>query len=83
MSAEAVSWMEPELPDMPKVVRSDAYERARESVTASLDEVRTRLKELRAQRDEINAEIKQLVSEEELLERMSRIRRDRKGERNP
>ena len=79
MSAEAVIWMEPELPDMPKAVSSDAYERARAGVSASLAEVQTRLKELRAQRDEINAEIKTLVAEEELLERMERIKPKTEG----
>ena len=44
-----------------------------ETVSASLDHTRARLAEKRAQRDEINAEIKLLVGEAELLERMWRI----------
>lgn len=67
--------VEPALPGMPEVEQNRAYELARQAVETSLGTVRTQLKGLRTKRDETNAEIKRLVAEEELLERMSRVRR--------
>ena len=50
-----------------------AYERARSEVLTALSRTEDRLADLRKQRDEINAEIKSLVTEQDLLQRMSKI----------
>lgn len=51
-----------------------AFDTARSVVEDSLSRVRTQLKELRSQREQINTEIRRLVDEEELLGRMARVR---------
>jgi hypothetical protein len=49
------------------------YDGARKAVAFALTLTRDRLRELRANRDEINAEIKMLVAEEQLLTRMAKV----------
>lgn len=62
------------LPGMePPQVAATPYAGAREAVKFALTITRDRLKELRANRDEINAEIKMLVAEELLLQRMAKV----------
>ena len=51
------------------------YERARNATTQALKLTREQLRALRKQREEINAEIRLLVDEEGLLERMVRVRK--------
>lgn len=58
---------------LPRDRDETAYERARNVVSMSLSLTEERLRELRKKRDEINAEIKVLVNEESLLQRMSKI----------
>lgn len=65
----AVSYVEPER----------AFNLARQAVSTSLDQAQAQLKSLRAKRDEINTEIRQLVAEVDLLERMARIPRKAGG----
>lgn len=67
--------VEPQLPDMPLDRDPSAYNDAMSRVQIALAMTQQRLAELRKQREEINAEIKLLVSEEELLERMTRVQR--------
>jgi hypothetical protein len=55
-----------------------AYEDAMGRVNIALAMTQERLRDLRRTRDEINVEIKHLVDEEDLLERMSRVRKNRK-----
>lgn len=65
----------PELPDMPQAASTNAYEDAQKRVGEALTWTQERLRELRKQREQTNAEIKQLVDDEELLIRMSRVRK--------
>jgi hypothetical protein len=51
------------------------YERARNATIQALELTREQLRDLRKQREDLNAEIKLLVDEEELLARMARIKR--------
>lgn len=65
---------EPQLPGMPpdpKVLTP--YERAAEGVGQALALTKERLTMLRKQRDEINDEVRDLVAEEIMLERMARL----------
>jgi hypothetical protein len=55
------------------------FEDARGRVQIALAMTQERLRELRKNREEINAEIKLLVDEEDLLERMSKVRKQRKA----
>jgi cell division protein FtsB len=71
---EAVSYLEGQ--GVPS--REGIFDRTRETVSRAADQARDRLVQLRAQRAEINAEIKLLVDEVELLERMARIRKGAK-----
>jgi len=75
--SEGVTVEEVTLPGMPQppVERGGRYEEVQETVAKALDATQQRLRDLRAQRDDINAEIKLLVAEEELLERMARIKK--------
>jgi hypothetical protein len=64
------------LPGMPAAVEPGGkFHEVQETVTRALAATRDRLRELRKQREEINAEIKHLVDEEELLERMSKVKK--------
>ena len=65
----------PGMPEPPADRDGTPYEDARNKVVQALGLTQERLRQLRGQRDEINVEIKQLVSDEELLERMTRVRR--------
>ena len=56
-----------------------AYETARDNAVMALGKTQERLRELRQQREEINAEIKTLVDDEELLTRMTRVKKGTKG----
>jgi len=78
--SEGNSVTEMALPGMPAppVERGGKYEEVQDTVIKALDATRNRLRDLRQQREEINAEIKLLVDEEELLERMTRIKRGKK-----
>ena len=71
--------VEPALPGMPEEAKDRAFDLARQAVETSLGTVRTQLKALRTTRDETNAEIKRLVAEEDLLERMAKVRRGTRG----
>lgn len=55
------------------------YDRTRATVSDALDEARARLISLRGQRKAINDEIRTLVTEVELLERMARIEKGSRG----
>lgn len=55
------------------------YERARNQTIQALGLVQESLRKLRQQRAEINAEIKLLVQEEDLLERMSKVKKPTKA----
>ena len=55
------------------------FETARNTISLALDRARGRLIELRAHRADVNAEIKLLVDETELLDRMWRIANGAKG----
>lgn len=52
---------------------SHIWERAAVAVQTALEMTRERLVELRAERERVNAEVRDLVAEEELLARMARI----------
>jgi len=67
--------VETPLPGMPEPMKVTAYTSAIDQVHMALDQTQERLTELRKQREDINAEIKVLVAEEDLLERMSKIRK--------
>jgi len=62
----------PGMPD-PRQPAPSAYESAVERVQAALIATEGRLTDLRKQREQINAEIKVLVTETELLRRMSKV----------
>jgi hypothetical protein len=51
------------------------FEDAHNNVVQALATTQERLRDLRKQRNEINSEIKQLVEDEELLTRMTRVRK--------
>jgi len=59
--------------DLPPDRDERPYETARNTLSVALDLTRERLAERRAHRDDVNAEIKLLVEEAELLDRMWRI----------
>jgi len=63
------------LPGMPTPFMPTAYVSAMDRVLVALEETENRLSELRKERDVINAEIKVLVEEQELLERMAKIKK--------
>jgi hypothetical protein len=65
------------LPQMPPDREQRPYEWARDTVGVAQDQARARLIALRAQRDDINAEIKLLVDEVDLLDRMYAIAKKR------
>ena len=65
----------PPLPGMPEPMKPTAYTTAIGQVLTALDETKVRLSDLRRMRDDINAEIKVLVADEELLERMYKIKK--------
>lgn len=69
--------VEPTLPGMPEVIidQPSAYEDAFDRVQVALGMTEKRLVELRLARSEINDEIKLLVEEQELLERMAKIKK--------
>jgi hypothetical protein len=77
MSTEGEGVEEVALPGMPQppIERGGKYEEVQETVAKALDATKNRLRDLRQQREDINAEIKLLVAEEELLERMTKIKR--------
>lgn len=52
------------------------FEDAHNMAVQALQLTRQRLRDLRERRGEINAEIKQLVTDEELLNRMTRVRKE-------
>jgi len=54
------------------------FETARGNAVQALALTRERLAHLRKQRDEINGEIKTLVEDEDLLDRMTRVRKTKK-----
>ena len=70
-----------ELPGMPHLQDREArpYEEARDKLALALELTTAGLEDLRGQRAEINAEIKLLVEEEELLTRMLRVARKQQG----
>jgi hypothetical protein len=76
MSTEGEGVEEMALPGMPEppVERGGKYEEVQETVSKALHATKQRLHDLRRQREDINAEIKLLVAEEELLERMTKIK---------
>ena len=55
------------------------YERAKQEATDALEATRQRLIDLRKAREGINAEIKTLVEEEDLLSRMAKVRKSTKA----
>ena len=59
--------------------RPSEYETITEEVARALTSVQERLRGLRAMREDINAMIRQLVEDEELLTRMTRVRRGQRG----
>jgi hypothetical protein len=67
----------PEPFEVPQDREQRPYEWARDTVGVAQDQARARLIALRAQRDEINAEIKLLVDEVDLLDRMYAIAKKR------
>jgi hypothetical protein len=77
--------VEPRLPGMPPEQDRETrpYEEARDKLTIAHGMTVERLRELRKRREEINAEIKLLVDEEELLTRMLRIARQGKRTASP
>lgn len=72
MTAEQVMGEVSELPGMPRKPDTP-YADAHAEVTNALDRTKRRLQALRDQRATINAEIRELVEQEELLTRMSRV----------
>jgi len=67
--------VEPKLIDIPEDRHGTAFEDAHSRAELALEMTRERLRDLRKHREEINAEIKGLVDDEELLERMTKVRR--------
>lgn len=55
------------------------FERAKAEAESALIMTRERLAELRKMREVINAEIKQLVDEEDLLSRMTKVKKSTKA----
>jgi cell division protein FtsB len=80
MSTEGEGVEEMALPGMPEppIERGGKYEEVQETVAKALHATKQRLHDLRKQREDINAEIKLLVDEHELLERMTKIKKGKK-----
>jgi uncharacterized coiled-coil DUF342 family protein len=65
----------PGMPELPEDQEARVYERTRDAVIQARDVTMDRLRALRKQREELNAEIKLLVDEADLLDRMSRVKK--------
>lgn len=74
---DVVGGEEVPLPGMPEVPAetSGTFDEVKETVGRALTATKDRLRELRKQREDINAEIKLLVDEEDLLMRMAKVKK--------